>query len=107
VAEIRTAVLDGNSIYFLRLDGGDVFYAISAAQNRDVVTVNPGDTVTIDHAVPSDGESTAILDGYSLTLGTSKPVDPEALPTYPLQVSYDALPYPPVWSGTGLPMTRS
>jgi len=104
VAEIRTAVLDGSSVYFLRLDGGDVFYAISAAQNRDVVTVNVGDTVTIDHETPIEGETGAILDGYSLTLGAPKPVDPEALPLSPLQESYDALPAQPVWSGTGLPM---
>ena len=107
VAEIRTAVLEGNSVYFLRLDGGDVFYAISASQNRDVVTVNPGDTVTIDHAMPAEGETSAILDGYSLTLGTSKPVSPEQIPPSPLQQSYDALPAQPVMSGTGLPMTRS
>ena len=104
VAEIRTAVLEGNSVYFLRLDGSHVFYAISAAQSREVVTVNPGDIVTIDHETPVEGETTAILDGFSLTLGTPKPVDPEALPVSPLQESYDVLPYPPVWSGTGLPM---
>ena len=68
VAEIRTAVLDGNTYYFLRLEGQDVFYAVSAAQNREVVTLNVGDTVTIDHAVPGDGETASILDGYSLTV---------------------------------------
>ena len=68
VAEIRTAVLDGNTYYFLRLEGQDVFYAVSAAQNREVVTLNVGDTVTIDHAVPGEGETASILDGYSLTV---------------------------------------
>ena len=107
VAEIRTAVLEGNSFYFLRLDGGDIFYAISAVRNRDVVTVNVGDTVTIDHEVPGEGESTSILDGYTLVIGAPRPIDPDELPRSPLQQSYDLLPGQPVMSGTGLPMTLS
>ena len=107
VAEIRTAVLEGNSFYFLRLDGGKIFYSISAVQNRDVVTVNVGDTVTIDHEVPGEGESSSILDGYTLTIGAPRPMDPEVLPQSSLQQSYDMLPGQPVWSGTGLPMTLS
>ena len=68
VAEIRTAVLDGNTYYFLRLEGEPVFYSLSAAQNREVVTLNVGDQVTIDHAVPAEGSESAILDGYTLTI---------------------------------------
>ena len=106
VAEIRTAVLDGNSYYFLRLDSDSVFYAISASQNRDVVTVNIGDTVTIDHALPLDSVDASILDGYTLTIGP-RPVRQEELPISPLQESYDRLPDEPVMSGTGLPMSLS
>ena len=106
VAEIRTAVLEGNSFYFLRLEGADVFYAISAVQNREVVTVNVGDTVTIEHEVPAEDMTGSILDGYTLTL-SPKSVRQDALPVSPLQESYDALPGQPVWSGTGLPMTLS
>ena len=68
VAEIRTAVLDGNTYYFLRLENETVFYAVSAAQNREVVILNVGDIVTIDHAVPAEGEASSILDGYALTV---------------------------------------
>ena len=103
VAEIRTAVLDGNSYYFLRLEGGEVFYSISAVQNREVVTVNVGDTVTIDHQVPAEDMTGSILDGYALTVAP-KPVRQETLPVSPLQESYDALPGEPVMSGTGLPI---
>ncbi len=74
VAEIRTAVMDGNSVYFIRLSGNDVFYAVSAAQNRDVVTLNVGDTVSIEHAVPAEGETVSILDGYTLTVKSRAPV---------------------------------
>ncbi|MCI2105241.1 MAG: CvpA family protein [Intestinimonas sp.] len=69
VAEVRSAVLDGNSYYFIRLDGEDVFYSISAASNPIVVVVNPGDTVSVDHAPQSDETNpAAILDGYSITV---------------------------------------
>ncbi len=70
VAEIRTAVLNGNTFYFLRLEEDGIFYAVSAAQNRAVVTLNVGDTVTIDHAVPDEGAGSSILDGYTLEILT-------------------------------------
>ena len=72
VAEIRTAVIDGNSYYFIRLENEQVFYSISAAQNREVVTLNTGDTVTIDHAVAAEG-GTSILDGYALSVERRAP----------------------------------
>lgn len=68
VAEIRSAVLEGNTYYFIRLEGEEVFYSISAAQNREVVTLNVGDQVTIDHAVAVQGSESSILDGYGLTI---------------------------------------
>ena len=73
VAEIRTAVLEGNTYYFIRLEGEEVFYSISAAQNREAVTLNVGDTVTIEHAVLSEGELTTFLEGYSLTITRRAP----------------------------------
>ena len=96
VAEIRTAVLDGSSVYFLRLNGDDIFFAVSASQNRDVVTVNVGDRVTIDHALPLDSQNASILDAYTLT------IEAKEIPVSPMQESYDLLPAPPVMSGTGL-----
>ncbi len=101
VAEIRTAVLNGNSVYFLRLEDGSVFYAISAGQERDVVTVNVGDRVTIDHALALDNTDAAILDGYSLTI-EARPVPQQPLPTSPFQQSFDGLDAPPVITGSGL-----
>ena len=67
IAEIRTAVLSGTTYCFLRLEGQELFYSISAAEYRDVITLNVGDKVTINHAVPGE-ESVSILDGYSLTI---------------------------------------
>ena len=66
VAEIRSAVLDGNTYYFVRLDGEQVFYSLSAAKNELAVILNVGDKVTIEHAATEEGGY--ILDGYSLTI---------------------------------------
>lgn len=71
ITEIRTAVLEGNSYYFLRLTGDDVFYSISASDNPITVVLNVGDTVTIDHAIAAGGES--ILNAYSITLDQKAP----------------------------------
>ena len=76
VAEIRTAVMDGSSYYFIRLEGEAVFYSISAAQNREVVTLNAGDTVAIEHAIAAEGSESSILDGYSLTINSRMTVFP-------------------------------
>ena len=64
VAEIRTAVLDGNSYYFLRLEGQEVFYAVNAAENPLAVILNTGDQVTVTYTA---GESGSILTGTSVT----------------------------------------
>ena len=86
VAEIRTAVLDGNTYYFIRLEDEEIFYSISAAQNREVVTLNPGDRITVEHAVAAEGSTASILDGYSLTVDSraaqpSQPQSSQAEPT--------------------------
>jgi hypothetical protein len=67
IAEIRTAVLDGNTYYFLRLEGEDVFYSISAAASTDVVILNVGDIVTINYAA---AEGSEILSAYSVSRAT-------------------------------------
>ena len=74
VAEIRSAVLEGNTYYFLRLEGEEIFYSINAAKNPLAVILNVGDTITIQHAV---GEDTSILEGYTLTVqGKAAPQEP-------------------------------
>ena len=65
IAEIRSAVLEGNTCYFIRLEGEDVFYSVSAAQNEAAVILNPGDQVTLSYG--SYGEiTTDILSGCSI-----------------------------------------
>ena len=79
VAEIRSAVLDGNTYYFIRLEDESVFYSLSAAQNREAVTLNVGDRVTISHAAAAEGSDSSVLDAYSLQIdGRAAVQDPPA-----------------------------
>jgi len=64
VAEIRSAVLDGNSFYFIRLEGDQIFYSISAVQSPEAVILNPGDRVEITF----DAGDGSILSAASLTI---------------------------------------
>ena len=63
IAEIRSAVVDGNSWYYLRLQDGAVYYAISAADDQTAVILSVGDQVTITYA---EGED-KILSAYTVT----------------------------------------
>ena len=58
VAEIRSAVVDGNTIFYFSL-GGDVYYAVSAQNCQQAVIVNVGDTVTITYLPGADTILTA------------------------------------------------
>ena len=61
--DIRSAVVDGNTLYYLHLTGDEHYYVISAADQPEVVIYNTGDRVTIRFA---DGEGT-ILTADSVT----------------------------------------
>ena len=84
IAELRSAVLDGNTYYFIRLEGEEVFYSVSASQNEVAVILNVGDSVTIEHEVPQEGSESLILDGYTITSHTrgssAGPAEPSASP---------------------------
>lgn len=71
VAEIRSAVLNGNTYYYVRLEEENVFYSLSAVDNPTAVILNVGDQVTIEHEMVED--TTSILQGYSLTIDTAAP----------------------------------
>lgn len=64
IAEIRSAVLDGNTVYFIRLAGSDMFYSISAVDQPLAVILNAGDQVTVTYR-PGEG---SILDGVEVAL---------------------------------------
>lgn len=59
ITDIRTAVINGNSVYYLKLYEYGATFTISVADQPDVVTLNVGDQVTISYV-------TSVLDHVSL-----------------------------------------
>lgn len=55
--DIRSAVVDGNTLYYLHLSGDAHYYVISAARQPEVVIYNVGDSVTVRFA---DGQGTIL-----------------------------------------------
>ena len=78
IAEIRTAVIDGNTWYYFRLNGSSPYFAISAAADQNVVILNVGDYVEVKFA---EGEA-GILSAYSV-VKTDAPKNDPALPEAP------------------------
>ena len=76
IADIRSAVLDGTTYYFIRLEGKQVYYSLSAAENPVAVLLNVGDAVTIQHNAPAEGENSSILGGTTVTLDAPAPEQP-------------------------------
>lgn len=56
VAEIRAAVIDGNTYYYIRLLGNDFFYSISAQSCPEAVILNEGDRVDIQADASAQGD---------------------------------------------------
>ncbi|PWM26315.1 MAG: hypothetical protein DBX44_00750 [Oscillospiraceae bacterium] len=77
IAEIRSAVLDGTTRFFLRLEGEEIFYAVSAASDLSPVLLNPGDEVAIDHAPPDPQAASDLLEGYRVTLLSRAAAQPQ------------------------------
>ena len=75
IEDIRSAVVDGNTLYYLRLNTGDTYYVISAAAAPETVIYNVGDSVTVRYA---EGEG-VILTADSVTrTGAAAPAAPDA-----------------------------
>ncbi|MBR5561708.1 MAG: CvpA family protein [Clostridia bacterium] len=49
IADIRTAVIDGDSYYYIKLDTHDSYFSIAAADEESVVILNVGDAVTVTY----------------------------------------------------------
>jgi len=64
IADIRSAVLDGNSYYFIQLIGEETYYSVSAVEQPLAVILNRGDQVAVTYRA---GEE-SILQGVSVEL---------------------------------------
>ncbi|MEE1320311.1 MAG: CvpA family protein [Acutalibacteraceae bacterium] len=49
VTDIRTAVMGGDSVYFIELDDSGVYYSIKASDSENVVIMNIGDKITVSY----------------------------------------------------------
>ncbi len=78
IAEIRTAVLEGDSYYFLRLENESVFYSIKAGSNPDVIVLNVGDTISIQSFDETAGAS--ILEAHAIERANGAAAPTEAKP---------------------------
>lgn len=63
VEDIRTAVFDGGSYYFIKLAGDPLYYRITASDNQSVVILNAGDEVEI---LFSGASENGIIDAYGI-----------------------------------------
>lgn len=47
VTDIRTAVINGESVYYIKLDSSEKYYSVKAADFENIVLVNNGDEITL------------------------------------------------------------
>lgn len=64
LAEIRVAVLDGTSWYYLRFQGEGAYYAVPATSNPLAILLNAGDTVSLSFDSKDNG---GIFSVYSIS----------------------------------------
>ena len=82
VAELRYAVVDGGTVCYVRLEGGDAYYTISAADAPEAVILNPGDEVEI--VLSGTGADGLLIPAASLTVTGRAPLDGAAPEQEPL-----------------------
>ena len=63
IADIRTAVMGGESVYFIKLENSKVYFRIKASDALNVVILNVGDTVTVEYDKAASGD---VIDAISV-----------------------------------------
>jgi len=64
IADIRTAVINGDSCYYIKIEGSNAYYAVYASDFETVVIANKGDNVEITYKESSE----TIIEAESFTL---------------------------------------
>lgn len=68
IDDIRTAVIGGDSVYYISLENDESYFSIKASDEESVVILNVGDTVKISFEEKNEGgisEATAIAEGLA------------------------------------------
>ena len=73
VEEIRSAVMNGNTVYYVKLDSSDKWFSGSAAEVPALVLLNEGDQVRINYVSSAEGIAQPI---YTLEVAIPVPTDP-------------------------------
>ncbi len=87
ITDIRSAVIEGNTVYYIEVDGSGPYYSIAAAAEPGAVLLNPGDVVRVLYA--SGEEESGIL------LATKVTRVPAVLPEEPAENSPAEVPKEP------------
>lgn len=56
ITDIRTAVINGTTYYYICLDDGTTYYILSAAENEQAVLLNKGDQADLNVVTEDDGK---------------------------------------------------
>lgn len=82
IADIRTAVIGGESYYYIKLDSNAAYFSIAAKDDNSVVILNKGDKVTVSY----EGEGKdAIVEATSIAPVAAAPETPAAPETAPAE----------------------
>lgn len=65
IQEIRSAVVEGNTLYFLRLEGREQWYVLSVSDCLTAAVLNPGDRVALK-TDPAGGELVTVYEAQLL-----------------------------------------
>ena len=87
VTDIRSAVISGNTYYYIELDNSGVYYYIAAELSNEVVLLNVGDrvTVTVDNTLEG-----SVISAEDIGLAVSTPVEEPASEETVEETSADA-----------------
>ena len=68
IDDIRTAVIGGDSVYYISLENDEGYFSIKASDEESVVILNVGDTVKISYEEKADGGISEAKEIVKLTL---------------------------------------
>ena len=90
VTALRSAVIDGTTMYYVTLDAGNIVYCISAGEVEQVILLNVGDRITITYEPDSmrdDLICTANAFEWTVAEEPTEPAEESELPEGPAEAA--------------------